>query len=112
MLKNDLITNLFVLHRLQVSSAERIHTNIQKLRTLALLADDEGLEEALALDIDTLDRRETRAYVLEIRRLISAGDKLPSIEGSFEIGPNGRVNWENEWQRAEMQMFVSQPLVS
>jgi hypothetical protein len=110
MLPNDLITNVFVLHRLQVSSAERIRINLQKLRALEALMADDGLEEALALDINTLNRKETRAYVLEIRSLISAGDKLASIEGSFEISPNGRINWENDWQRAEMQMFVSQPL--
>lgn len=109
---DGLITNLFVLHRSQVSSAERIRANLQTLRAMKLVATDEGLEEALSrLASKPLAKKSPAyAYIAEILDLISAGDKLPSIEGSFEINANGRINWENEWQRAEMQMFVSEPL--
>jgi hypothetical protein len=104
---DKLKTNLFILHRCYTTSSERIQMNLRKLRASEIIGNTEGLEEVLALDFGAATHGQK--YIREIRSLVEARDTLPSSVGSFEIGVDGLVSWDQEWQRSEMQEFIRNP---
>jgi hypothetical protein len=107
-LAETLRTNLFLLHRRNVSVYDRINVNIQKLIAEGVLKPGDGLAEAMAMA--ARPEHMDKPYVTEIYDLMMAADMAPSTVDSFQIDQTGLVTWRDAWQLAELQRFTAQPL--
>jgi hypothetical protein len=107
-LAETLRTNLFLLHRRNVSVHDRINVNIRKLISEGVLKPGDGLPEALAMA--ARPEHMDKPYVSEIYNLLMEADMARSTVDSFQVDPAGAIIWRDAWQSAEMQRFIAQPL--
>jgi hypothetical protein len=98
------LTNLFVLHMVQLSARQRVLANHQKLVARKFIAPDESLEAVAARDVADVTDGNVKLYVEEIKRLLPMQEapipppaELPP--GSLEFRPDGTVGYHSDTER-------------
>jgi hypothetical protein len=109
--RSRLVTNLFLMHMVQLSAKQRVRANFYKLLARNFISPDDSLEKIAQIDPGGITDANIRLYVSEIRRLLpnceAPGAGSPRlIPGSLELMPNGTISYYSEAERAVMASIL------
>lgn len=107
-------TNVVVFHLLRLSAEQRVKANLAKLIAYNALPKGASVEDALAIDPETLTdaKRNPRTWLREIHKMVSIEppkQDQPLNSGDIEIASSGLIRFSEEWQADALRSLIRQP---
>jgi len=104
------VANFFILHLTKLDRAQRIQTNINKLKARGVIPQDATLETIKSMSVKPTDSYNVKLYLEELHKLISAKETPPTTEatdGHIKIENNSSIIYGSPRTRDLVRQHVS-----